>query len=312
MFGSGLAPASQAQPDQGGLIERALGPALLWCGTAPDAGRHWTLPARRHVGIGALAALRICTLGSGSSGNATFVATGEARVLFDAGFSCRQIQLRLAAIGEDYTTLDAVVISHEHSDHVQGLEVLARKTGVRVLVSQPTSEKLTWKKAAPALEIFEAGREFEIGDLAIGTFTVSHDAVDPVGFCVRQGGRKLSIATDLGYMTDSVRYHLLDSDLIVLESNHDLEMLKSGPYPWDLKQRVLSRAGHLSNAAVAEFLSQHWDRHARTVVLAHLSTNNNHPAIAEMDACGAIDSVRANDTRVVVASQADPTPVFEL
>ena len=260
----------------------------------------------------ALSGLRVCNLGSGSSGNATFVATDEARVLFDAGFSCRQIQLRLEAIGEDYTKLDAVVISHEHSDHVQGLEVLVRKTGTRVLVSQPTAEKLTWKKAAPVLEFFEAGRGFEIGDLAVETFTVSHDAVDPVGFCVSHGGRKLSIATDLGYMTDSVRYHLLESDLIVLESNHDLEMLKSGPYPWDLKQRVLSRAGHLSNTAVAEFLSQDWDRRARTVVLAHLSTNNNHPAIAEMDACGAISSVRANETRVIVASQGSSTPVLKL
>lgn len=264
------------------------------------------------VRVGALAALRICNLGSGSSGNATFVATDEARVLFDAGFSCRQIQLRLAAIGVDYKTLDAVVISHEHSDHVQGLETLIRKTGVKVFVSQPTSEKLTWKRAVPELTTFEAGRGFEIGDLAIETFTVSHDAVDPVGFCIGHGGCKLSIATDLGYLSDSVRYHLLGSDLIVLESNHDLEMLKSGPYPWDLKQRVMSRAGHLSNAAVAEFLSQHWDRRARTVVLAHLSTNNNHPTIAEMDACRAISSVQADDTRVVVASQGSPTPVFEL
>ncbi len=258
------------------------------------------------------ASLRICNLGSGSSGNATFVATREARVLFDAGFSCRQIQLRLASIGEDYTRLDAIVISHEHSDHVQGLDVLSRKTDARVLVSQPTSERLTWKKAAPRLEIFEAGRGFEIGDLAVETFTVSHDAVDPVGFCVRRGSHKLAIATDLGYMTDSVRYHLADSDFIVLESNHDLEMLKSGPYPWDLKQRVMSRAGHLSNTAAAEFLAQHWDRRARTVVLAHLSTNNNHPALAEMFACQAIDSTGAQDTRVVVASQDKPTPVFEL
>ncbi len=220
--------------------------------------------------------------------------------------------MRLAKIGVDYQSLDAVVVSHEHSDHVQGLEVLNRKTGVKIYASVLTAGELSWTKSRPEIETFEAGRGFTIGDLEIETFTVSHDAIDPVGFCIRHANRKLAIATDLGYMTDSVRYHLAGSDLMVLESNHDLEMLKSGPYPWDLKQRVMSRAGHLSNAAVAEYLSQHWDRHSRTVVLAHLSANNNHPAIAEMDASGAIDSVDAGDTKVIVAAQHEPTGVFDL
>lgn len=263
--------------------------------------------------VGDPSKLRICVLGSGSSGNATFVATDEIRVLFDAGFSCRQIQVRLESIGEDIGSLDAVVISHEHSDHVQGLEVLARKTGVRIYVTQPTRSVLSWKKSAPEEFVeFEAGRGFAIGDLDIETFTVSHDAIDPVGFCVRGPGSKLSIATDLGYMTDSVRYHLANSDMLVLESNHDLDMLKSGPYPWELKQRVMSRDGHLSNTAVAEYLSSEWDRRSRKIVLAHLSSNNNHPAIAELDARGALDSVRAHATDVFVASQHAPTAVFDL
>lgn len=256
--------------------------------------------------------LRACVLGSGSSGNATFVATDRVRVLFDAGFSCRQIERRLASIGEDAAALDAVVVSHEHSDHVKGLDVLARKTGVPIHVTRLTADTLSWKDKAPELSYFEAGSGFAIGDLDIDTFTLSHDAIDPVGFCVRSHGRKLSIATDLGYMTDSVRYYLRGSDLLVLESNHDLEMLKSGPYPWELKQRVMSRSGHLSNSAVAEYLAKDWDRGARTIVLAHLSSNNNHPAIAEMDAKAAVESVRAEETAILVAAQDTPTAVLPI
>lgn len=220
--------------------------------------------------------------------------------------------MRLASIGEDFRALDAVVVSHEHTDHVQGLEVLARKSEVQVYATQLTANALTWKKTVPPLVPFEAGRKFSIGDLEIETFTVSHDAIDPVGFCIRNRDRKLSIATDLGYITDSVRYHLLHSDALVIESNHDLEMLKSGPYPWELKQRVMSRDGHLSNTAVAEFLSNDWDRRARTIVLAHLSGNNNHPALAELDAQKALDSVQAGRAKVLVASQHEPLPVLEV
>ncbi len=262
--------------------------------------------------MGDSATLRTCVLGSGSSGNATFVATDRVRVLFDAGFSCRQIQRRLEAIGEDAAALDAIVVSHEHSDHVRGLEVLARKTGAPVYMTELTAGTVSWNKAAPEIVCFEAGRGFAIGDLEIETFTVSHDAIDPVGFCVRRNGRKLSIATDLGYMTDSVRYHLTGTDLLVLESNHDLEMLKSGPYPWEVKQRVMSRDGHLSNSAVAEYLAKDWDRRARTLVLAHLSSHNNHPAIAEMDAQHALDSVGAGGTSILVASQDAPTAVLPM
>ena len=211
----------------------------------------------------------------------------------------------------DYTTLDAVVVSHEHTDHVKGLEVLNRQTGVRIFATQLTKSALTWKNAEPEIALFEAGTAFSVGDLEIETFTISHDAIDPVGFCARTNGAKISIVTDLGYMTDSVRYHLAGTDLLVLESNHDLEMLKSGPYPWEIKQRVMSRDGHLSNAAAAEYLRKDWDRKARTVVLAHLSAQNNHPAIAEMDARAALGSASAA-TQLVVARQDRPTTVFEL
>ena len=205
-----------------------------------------------------------------------------------------------------------MVVSHEHSDHVKGIEVLARRTGLKAYATQLTGSALRWKGSGPDLLTFEAGRMFSIGNLEIETFTLSHDAIDPVGFSVTQNGCKLSIVTDLGYMTDSVRYHLAKSNLLILESNHDLEMLKSGPYPWEVKQRVMSRDGHLSNTAAAEYLSRDWDRESRTIVLAHLSGNNNHPAIAEMEARAALDSVGATATELLVATQAEPTRVFEL
>ncbi len=231
-------------------------------------------------------------------------------MLFDAGFSCRQIQLRLEAIGEDFRELDAIVISHEHSDHINGLAVLSRKTNAAIRMTRQTLSAMPGNFHDAEIVPFEAGGGFAVEDLEVETFTVSHDAIDPVGFCIRHSGKKLSLATDLGYMTDSVRHHLQASDMLILESNHDLDMLKSGPYPWELKQRVMSRAGHLSNASVAEYLLQDWDRRSRQIVLAHLSANNNHPAIAEMDAKGALESARAGATDVYVASQDQPTPVF--
>ena len=233
------------------------------------------------------------------------------RVLFDAGFSSKQIHERLASIGEDAADLDAVVVSHEHSDHVRGLEVLARRTGVPIYLTEPTAGTLAWNKSAPKMEYFEAGGRLSIGDLDIDTFTVPHDAVDPVGFCVRRHGVKLAIATDLGYMTDSVRHHLRGADFLILESNHDLEMLKVGPYPWAVKQRVLSRDGHLSNQAAAQFLANDWDCRAQRIVLAHLSGNNNHPALAQMDAQQALDAVGSTATELSVAAQDAPTALFQ-
>ena len=233
-------------------------------------------------------------------------------MLFDAGLSCRQIHKRLEAIGEDASALDAIVISHEHSDHITGLEVLARTTSTPVYLTKATAGTLSWKKSPPEILHFEAGRGFSIGDLDIASFTVSHDAVDPVGFCIRTKDTKLSIATDLGYMTDSVRHHLLGSDLLVLESNYDLEMLKLGPYPWSVKQRIMSRDGHLSNSAMADFLKQDWDHCAKTIVMAHLSTHNNLPVIVEMEARIALEVVGAKTTKLLVASQDQPTEMLQI
>jgi phosphoribosyl 1,2-cyclic phosphodiesterase len=249
-------------------------------------------------------------LGSGSNGNATFVASERARVLIDAGFSHRRIQQRLAAIGERAEDLDAVIITHEHSDHVIGLPVIAKKTGAVVYLTGATREALAFDDSKARVEPFQAGRTLVVGDLEIDTFTVPHDAVDPIGCCVRWQGVKVGLATDLGYLPDSVKFHLRGSDLLILESNYDTEMLRVSPYPFFVRQRVGSRNGHLSNNAVADFLNADFDRKACALVLAHLSEHNNHPEVARLFAQEALENSGARGTRLHVAQQHENSEVF--
>jgi len=255
--------------------------------------------------------LRVCLLGSGSGGNALFVATGRVRLLIDAGFSFRSIGKRLAAIGEDPARLDGVVVTHEHGDHTNGLFTLIKKTRLPVYITRQTAESIDWRETEPVFEHFQAGQTLSFGDLEIDSFTVPHDALDPVGFCLRANGVKIGCITDLGYLPASVKLRMQDCDMLFLESNHDAEMLKVGPYPWFVKQRVMSRVGHLSNQMVADFLSSEFDRRCKTLVLTHLSENNNHPEIARMFAAEALQRAGAADTRLLVAGQHEPTEVFE-
>jgi len=253
--------------------------------------------------------VRICALASGSSGNSTFVATERTRLLVDAGLSYRDTCNRMASIGEDPARLDAIVITHEHSDHVCGLVRLAKKLDLPVYMSWLTAPAIDWLGYAPKLETFLAGSTLAVGDIEIDSFTIPHDAIDPVGFCVRAQGIKFGIATDLGYVTDSIRFHLRRADLLLLESNHDLDMLKVGPYPWSVKQRVMSRVGHLSNDGACEFILRDFESSAAALILGHLSAHNNHPEIARLAARQALDQ-RGLETRLVVAEQKAPTEVF--
>ena len=251
-------------------------------------------------------------MGSGSGGNATLIATEKVRLLVDIGFSFRETCKRLKSVGEDPQRIDAVLISHEHSDHVSGLPQLAKRLKAPIHITALTNDALDWNSVKPQLEYFEAGRRLTIGDIEIDSFTVPHDAVDPVAFCFRAQGVKVGLVTDLGYMPESVRRNISGCDLLMIESNHDLDMLKVGPHPWFVKQRVMSRVGHLSNQAVSDFLSTDFDRSTRTVILSHLSDANNHPAIARLFAQSALEQACARDTRIVVAEQQRPTEVFEL
>ncbi len=250
-------------------------------------------------------------LASSSSGNSTFIRTERTRILVDAGLSKRDILARLAAIDEQAENLDAILITHEHSDHVSGLVSLARHLNVPVYITRLTAPAIPWGEFTPKLDCFQAGTTFTVGDIDVDSFTVPHDAIDPVGFCFRAGGIKVGVVTDLGYVPDSIKFHLRGADLLVLESNHDLEMLKVGPYPWSVKQRVMGRKGHLSNEVVSDFIRRDLDTSISTLVLGHLSEHNNHPEIVRNVAAGALDRAgRALFTRLVVANPKEQTEVF--
>jgi len=324
--------------------------------------------------------VRFTVLASGSKGNCTVVSGGHTRILVDAGLSCRELFRRMKQADEDPATLDALIVTHEHQDHVNGLAVTARKLGIPVYFTEGTHRawmrwltprrQMTYKQwleqcrqqaaarqaeadanegepdegeldvgaeqgndvdaepiAAvengkgtatkdptwlPEVKYFEAGRPFEIGDIAISPFTIPHDAVDPVGFVFQSEGVRMAVATDLGYVPPNVKAQLKKLDLLLLESNHDLEMLRDGPYPWSVKQRVLSRVGHLSNEAAAEFLEAEYDGQAAYVVLGHLSESNNLPELARVTAERALNgraSLLAN--RLLLAQQHEPlSPIY--
>jgi len=337
-------------------------------------------------------------LASGSRGNATVIAAGGTRLLVDAGLSCRELLRRMALVGEDPTQLNAILITHEHLDHVAGLAVLARRLGVPVFfteathrawvrmvrpkttmsyakwmdlmqeqkearaaetasqhapahtfaaVAEPEDEMqrnagLSLQEAGqgssplvvdqaidedaeldaapaakakvdpaflPAVEYFRAGQSFTIGAIEVDPFTIPHDAADPCGFIfhARAESIRMAVATDLGYIPPNVKLALKNVDVLLLESNHDLEMLKDGPYPWSVKQRVLSRVGHLSNAACAEFLLRDYDGGAHTIVLGHLSEQNNLPELARMAAEQAIGGrMSLLGNRLLLAAQDAP------
>ena len=256
--------------------------------------------------------LRISVLGSSSSGNCTFIATDKVRILLDAGFSRTQTAIRLNQIGESWERIDAILISHEHSDHIQGLPSLLAKREVPVFIAEAALEALRPEVMPKQVERIRAGEVFQVGDLSICPFSVPHDAADPLAFVFRAHGLSVAHVTDLGYMTELVMQRLRGCDAIVLESNHDLEMLKAGPYPWFLKQRIMSRQGHLSNEMAASFFDQSFDGQARFIILAHLSENNNHPDIARMVAAEALEKCRFDLRNLWLASKSAPSPMILL
>jgi phosphoribosyl 1,2-cyclic phosphodiesterase len=306
--------------------------------------------------------MRMTVLASGSKGNSTIVSSSRTRILVDAGLSCRELLKRMQMADEDPAAIDALLITHEHQDHVQGLAVLARKLGVPVYFTQAThrawmrsmmphkrmtyaawlalrQQDLAQRQATevapataapeiecadeapagkqedlakdpcslPGVEYFAAGTGFSIGDIAITPFTIPHDAADPVGFVFEADGVRMAIATDLGYMPPNVKMAIRNCDVLMIESNHDLEMLRDGPYPWSVKQRVMSRVGHLSNEAVSDFLEKNYDGNASYVVLAHLSECNNLPELARVTAERALrDRMSLLANKLILAQQDAP------
>lgn len=224
--------------------------------------------------------LRFCVLGSGSKGNATYIEANGTSLLLDAGFSGREIERRLAVVGIDPASLDAILVSHEHSDHIRGIGVLSRRFNLPVFLSHGTSQAAAGALDKLHREVFiRPGEAFELKDLAIRPFAVSHDAADPLGFVIAANGVSLGYCTDTGVVSSLMRQRLAGCAGLVLECNHDPVMLRQGPYPEPLKQRVRSKSGHLANSETMELLSELLHDGLEHVVLAHISETNNHPDI---------------------------------
>ena len=250
-------------------------------------------------------------LASSSSGNVTYIATDSTRILVDAGLSRKETLVRLAAIGEPDPAIDAIVITHEHSDHVCGLPALVKKWKAPVYMTHLTAPTIDWCDAKPNVQPFQAGTSLIIGDIEVSSFTIPHDAIDPVGYTFRAQGIKLGVVTDLGYIPDSIKFHVRGCDLLLLESNHDIEMLKVGPYPWSVKQRVMGRKGHLSNEVVSDFIACDMDSTVSTLVLGHLSEHNNHPELVRLIANQALGRRGLfGGARLIVAEARKASEVF--
>ncbi len=218
------------------------------------------------------------------------VATGKVSVLTDLGFGKRSLQRRLHAASLHDEKISAIFVTHAHFDHINGVSAFARERKIPVFTTQGTFQELPDSDALPRVELLRAGCPVTLGDLSVTPFAISHDAAEPVGFRFEAEGISGALATDLGQMTPEVAVYLARCDWLVLESNHDENLVRLGPYPWALKQRLLSPVGHLSNHAVADFLGRTFDAQARHIFLAHLSRNNNTPALALESAQTALDT----------------------
>jgi phosphoribosyl 1,2-cyclic phosphodiesterase len=254
--------------------------------------------------------VKVCLLASGSKGNAVFVETGSSRLLVDAGLSAVEILRRLDLIGVDGSTLDAILISHDHADHTKGAGTLARRLKIPLLLSYQTHKAVEKCFRKAPLTEFESGYSFTFRDLLIDPFPITHDAADPVGFRIDSPEGRIGVATDLGIATRLVNEKLQQCRILVLEANHDEEMLLNGPYPWHLKQRIKSRHGHLSNTESMELLENLLHPGLEGIFLAHLSEVNNDPRLP----FAAATSLLARQSRcapaLLVGDQYQPTTVF--
>lgn len=256
--------------------------------------------------------MRVCTLASGSSGNSILLSQGGTHLLVDAGVSCRRITAALRALGADPCRLLGVLVTHEHTDHIAGLPVLTRQYRLPVYASPGTLWKLRSKVAEDLLRPIQPGDPLDLGPFRAAPFRTSHDAAEPLGFSVEAGGRRMAVATDLGVVTPSVLQGVLGAGLVICEANHDVEWLTSGPYPYPLKARILGDKGHLSNEAGAALARQCAAAGAHTVLLAHLSAENNTPQRALTAAQTAFQAADISHVTLAVAPRNETSPVYEV
>ncbi len=258
--------------------------------------------------------VRLTILGSGSAGNCAYVETDETRVLIDAGFSLRQIRQRLATIGRAPENLTGILVTHEHSDHVQSLPALSEKLRIPVYCNRPTQEAVEYQlQTRLACRLFATGASFEVGDITVETFTIPHDAQDPVGFLLRTSAGNIGFLTDLGHTTRLVLERVRPAHALVLEANHDVKMLQDCPRrPWSLKQRILGRHGHLSNEAAADAAEQIMSADLRHLYLGHLSRECNRPELAHSVVNDRLQKIGATHVRLELTSQAHPCQTLSL
>ena len=275
--------------------------------------------------------MKFTVLGSGSTGNAVLISSEKTKVLVDAGMSSREILRRMNEMGIDHANLDAILITHEHGDHIGGLRVLLGAVNCPVYISRPTedayfdtkagglngdSESSKRRKALKDKTVeIESNCEFRIGDIDFEPFSVPHDAADNFGFVARKEGVRIATLMDFGHMSDLIKEKLIRCDAIVIESNHSRDMLRAcSVYTWDLKQRIMSRMGHLSNEDLSDWLQVDFDGSARHIVLAHLSQRANEPHLARLMAETALQmrpSLFRAETKITVSHCKQPTEWIE-
>ncbi|MCK5309603.1 MAG: MBL fold metallo-hydrolase [Thermoplasmata archaeon] len=255
---------------------------------------------------------QFCVLGSGSSGNSVAIWDDETLFLVDAGFSCKETVRRLNLAGLDANDLDTIFISHEHSDHINGARVLNKRFSPRVLSTEPVHEWLDLKYAVITEPELEPGKVQKIGNFKVTPFEVPHDASQTVGFKIQNNGRKLIIATDLGHVTARLRQKFMDADALVLESNHDVQMLKDGKYPYFLKKRILGKQGHLSNEQSAEVIANVITEKTKHILLAHLSQDNNVPEKALAESKKELKKVTGRRIEIIPASQFEISKIINV
>jgi phosphoribosyl 1,2-cyclic phosphodiesterase len=249
--------------------------------------------------------LRITVLGSGSTGNSTLVNDGKTNILIDVGLSGRETRRRLEECGVSADRISAIIISHEHIDHCRGVASFSKGLEIPVFVTEATLTASGLCLPEARVQRIQSGRSFDIRGILFTPFSIPHDAADPVALTIERDGAKAAVVMDLGFMSNLVVERLKGCDGIILESNHDTRMLRSGPYPEPLKQRIRGRLGHLSNEDVADYLCSAFDGRAHQIVLAHLSQKNNLPEIALESAKRALEernTMASNQTKLKLAS----------
>ena len=252
--------------------------------------------------------VRLTILGSGSAGNCAYLETDETRLLIDAGLSGRQIRKRLAAIGRAAETLTGILLTHEHSDHVIGLPALAEKLRIPVYCNRPTQEAIVFQSETRFdCRLFTTGASFEVGDIVVETFAVPHDAHDPVGYLLRTAAGNIGVLTDLGHCTRLVLERVRTANALIIEANHDVKLLQDCPHrPWSLKQRILSRHGHLSNEGAADTIEQIMSPNLRHLFLGHLSRECNRPDLARDVVQERLQRIGAQHVQMQIAAQDTP------